>query len=394
MNIFRSIRLRLGDLWQVCVSEFRSILADSGSILFFIVVPFVYPFLYAALYGNEVVREAPLVVIDRSHSEFSREYIRRVDASPDVFVVAQVANESEAYRLVAEERAYGIMMIPEDFSRQIYSDQQAHVDLHTTFSAAMYYKAYVLTATEVALTMGREIEGRRHHAASERATRISVRPIESEWIAPFNPQGGFQGFLLPGVLVLIIQQTLLIGISMVSGTQRERGGLASPFLLIDGHYASVMRMLLGKALCYLLIYMVSSLFVLVIAPWLFGLPQLTDPLTYWLLLLPLLLASVFFSFFWSLVTRHREKAMIIWVFTSVPFLFLSGLSWPLSAMPAPLRALGYLIPSTPGVQAFVSVSSMGAQLPDILPQYFTLWVQALVYFLITSLVYSRLLRRS
>ena len=123
-------------------------------------------------------------------------------------------------------------------------------------------------------------------------------------------------------------------------------------------------------------------------------PQLTDPLTYWLLLLPLLLASVFFSFFWSLMTRHREKAMIIWVFTSVPFLFLSGLSWPLSAMPAPLRALGYLIPSTPGVQAFVSVSSMGAQLPDILPQYFTLWAQALVYFLITSLVYSRLLRRS
>ena len=77
MNIFRSIRLRLGDLWQVCVSEFRSILADSGSILFFIVVPFVYPFLYAALYGNEVVREAPLVVIDRSHSELSREYISR-----------------------------------------------------------------------------------------------------------------------------------------------------------------------------------------------------------------------------------------------------------------------------------------------------------------------------
>ena len=86
--------------------------------------------------------------------------------------------------------------------------------------------------------------------------------------------------------------------------------------------------------------------------------------------------------------------MILWVFTSVPFLFLTGLSWPLSAIPRPLRALGYLIPSTPGVQAFVAVSSMGAQLSDILPQYITLWVQALVYFLITSFAYARVLRRS
>ena len=67
MNIIRSLRLRISDLWQVCLREFRHIFADSGAILFFLVVPFAYPFLYSALYGSEVVREAPLVVIDKSH---------------------------------------------------------------------------------------------------------------------------------------------------------------------------------------------------------------------------------------------------------------------------------------------------------------------------------------
>ena len=393
MNILTSLRLRASDLWQVCLRELRHIFADSGAILFFLVVPFVYPFLYSALYGSEVVREAPLVIIDRSHSAEAREFVRRVDASPDVRVVAQVAGESEAYRLITEEKAYGILIIPEDFASCLMSGRQAHVDLHATFVSALYYKAFALATTEVALTMGREVEANRHYGASQQATRIAVRPIESEWIAPYNPQGGFQGFLLPGVLVLIIQQTLLIGIAMMSGTQRERGGLSQPMLYVGGHYVSVMRLLIGRALCYFLLYTVTSLFTLVIAPWLFGLPQLTDFSTYVVLFVPMILAMIFFSLGCSLLTRHREKAMLLWVFTSIPFLFLTGLSWPLTAIPGPLRALGYLIPSTAGVQAFVAVSSMGARLPDILPQYITLWGQALVYFLLTSWAYSRLLRR-
>jgi len=115
----------MSDLWQVCLREFRHIFADSGAILFFLVVPFAYPFLYSALYGSEVVREAPLVVIDKSHTAHSREFIRRVDASPDVRVVAHVAGESEAYRLIGEERAYGILIIPEDFDRWLEDEIQA-----------------------------------------------------------------------------------------------------------------------------------------------------------------------------------------------------------------------------------------------------------------------------
>ena len=394
MSIIRFIKGHLQDIVAICGRELRRVFADSALILFFFVVPFIYPFLYAALYGNEVAREAPLVVLDYSHSALSREFVRRVDASPDVAVIAQVASEAEAYQLVNEEKAYGILIFPEDFSQKAHLGRQAEVNLHTTFASALYYKAFALTATEVALTMGRELEASRSHGASHEATRIQVRPIESEWITPFNPQGGFQGFLLPGVLILIIQQTLLIGISMVMGTERERGDLSRGLRIgRGGHYTSTMRLLVGRALCYLLIYAVSSLFTLVIAPWLFGLPQLTDFATYVVLFVPMILAMIFFSLGCSLLTRHREKAMLLWVFTSIPFLFLSGLSWPLTAIPGPLRALGYLIPSTAGVQAFVAVSSMGARLPDILPQYVTLWIQALVYFLLTSWAYSRLLRR-
>ena len=393
MSLLTSIKLRLSDLYSICINEFRSIFSDSGAILFFLVVPFVYPFLYSALYGNEGIREAPLVVVDYNQSSLSREFIRRVDASPDVRIIAQPSNESEAYQAIAQEQAYGILIIPKDFNKNLAQGIQATIDLHTTFAATLYYKAYSLATTEVALSMGREIERARNYGASAEASRIAVRPIDSEWIAPYNPQSGFQGFLLPGVLVLIIQQTLLLGISMVAGTQREKGSLVGPRLQIGGHQASIMRMLLGKSLCYFITYTASSLFVLVIAPSIFGLPQLTNITSYFALLVPMLLAMIFFAFFWSLITRHREQSMILWVFTSVPFLFLSGLSWPWSAIPAPLKALAYLLPSTPGIQAFISINSMGAQIHEVLPQYTALWIQALVYFLLASLTYAYMLRR-
>ena len=393
MSLLTSIKLRLSDLYSICINEFRSIFSDSGAILFFLVVPFVYPFLYSALYGNEGIREAPLVVVDYNQSSLSREFIRRVDASPDVRIIAQPSNESEAYQAIAQEQAYGILIIPKDFNKNLAQGIQATIDLHTTFAATLYYKAYSLATTEVALSMGREIERARNYGASAEASRISVRPIDSEWIAPYNPQSGFQGFLLPGVLVLIIQQTLLLGISMVAGTQREKGSLVGPRLQIGGHQASLRRRLVGKSLCDFITYTASSLFVLVIAPSIFGLPQLTNITSYFALLVPMLLAMIFFAFFWSLITRHREQSMILWVFTSVPFLFLSGLSWPWSAIPAPLKALAYLLPSTPGIQAFISINSMGAQIHEVLPQYTALWIQALVYFLLASLTYAYMLRR-
>ena len=392
MTILQSMKLRLTDLWVTYCREWRAILADKGVMLFFFVVPFIYPFLYSALYGNEGVRESPLVVVDKSSSALSREFVRRVDASPDVAVVAHVSTESEAYSLVASEKAYGILVIPEDFSKDLEQGRQAQVNLHTTFAAALYYKAYSLATAEVALTMGREIEARRHPNVSTEATQIAVRPIESEWITPYNPQSGFQGFLLPGILVLILQQTLLLGVSMLRGTEWEKGARHFYYPRVGGHYVSLMRLFLGRALCYLTIYGVVSCFVLVLAPQIFGLPQLTDLVSYLALLLPLLLSMTFFACFWGLFARSRETSMLVWVWTSIPFLFLTGLSWPLSAIPAPLKALGYLIPSTPGVQAFVAINSMGASLHEILPQYLTLWIQALAY-LALCVIYQRYLLR-
>ena len=68
-------------IWR---DELRQVFKDEGVLIFFILVPLAYPLVYSWIYNNEVVHEVPVVVIDDSHSQQSRQFIRMCDASPDV----------------------------------------------------------------------------------------------------------------------------------------------------------------------------------------------------------------------------------------------------------------------------------------------------------------------
>ena len=89
----------------------------------------------------------------------------------------------------------------------------------------------------------------------------------------------------------------------------------------------------------------------------------------------------------SCLVRHRENVMLLVVFTSVPFLFLTGVSWPQSSIPGVWEGIAWLIPSTFGVRGFLRLSSMGGTFADIRTEVLALWLQAIVYFSITCLVY-------
>ena len=87
--------------------ELTDILRDEGIWIFIFFVPLFYPLLYSWVYTNEVVREVPAVVVDECGSERSREFIRKVDSSPDVRIVARCHSVEEARGWVMRHEAYG-----------------------------------------------------------------------------------------------------------------------------------------------------------------------------------------------------------------------------------------------------------------------------------------------
>lgn len=380
------IREGIEDMFYIWKRELQHIFKDEGVMIFFFLVPLAYPVLYSFIYNNEVVHEAKMVVVDQCDSPLSREFARRIDASSEVQVVQRVEDMSAAKHCVDAKEAFGILLIPSDFSKDLHAGRQATVSLYCDMSALLYYKAFLLTATEVSLDMGAEWTARNHPQSSGQLQEIAVQPIPSESVVLFNPQNGFASFLVPAILILVIQQTLILGIGMAGGTAREKNSFHL-LVPITEHFNGTLRIVLGKSFAYLLIYAVVCLWVLVIVPHLFSLPQIGRPMDLLLFLLPYLLACIFFSITLSGFVRDREAPMLLFVFTSVILVFISGISWPMSAIPPFWKALGYLFPSTAGIQGFVGINSMGATLNEVEHFYRVLWVQTGVYFITACLVY-------
>ena len=72
--------------------------------------------------------------------------------------------------------------------------------------------------------------------------------------------------------------------------------------------------------------------------------------------------------------RYREQAVIYLLPTTIPVIFLAGFAWPVELIPAPLLALGFLVPSSAGIQAFLNVDQMGASLTQVVPELMSLTI--------------------
>lgn len=265
----------IADLFYIWWQELKAVVKDQGVLIFFILVPLGYPLLYTFIYTNETVREVPAVVVDNNRSTLSREYLRLVDAGPDLHIVSHCADMEEAKALLKEGKAYGIIYIPESFSRDIAKGIQTRVTLYCDMSGMLYYKAMLTANTNASLTMNKQIKIERSGNTTERQDEVSSSPIEYEDISIFNPQNGFAGFLIPAVLMLIIQQTLLLGIGLSAGTARETNRFRD-LVPLSRHYHGTLRIVLGKSLTYFMIYVIMSVYMLCLVPKMFSLVQIAQ----------------------------------------------------------------------------------------------------------------------
>ena len=381
------------DACHVWRDELTLVLKDEGVLIFFVIVPLIYPLLYSWIYNNETVREVPVVVVDDSHSAMSRQFIRMCNASPDVEIKYYASDIDEAQMLVGRQIVKAIYRIPADFETNLMRMQQSVVSVYCDMSLMMTYKAAYQTAMAVSQKMNTEIQVKLAGHYTKREEQIQAAPLRCEDVALYNPSGGYGSAILPAVLMLILQQTLVLGIGMAAGTARENNRF-SDLVPIQSHYHGTFRIVLGKSLTYFMIYAVMGIWLTVVVPRLFNFPHLAQWFDMLMLMLPYTLACIFFGITVSCLVRYRENVMLLMVFVSIPLLFLSGASWPQSSIPGFWHGISWLFPSTFGIRAYVRLNSMGASIGDVLTEYQALWLHVLFYFVVACLVYRRQIQQA
>lgn len=393
MSIFHKFIQAINDAAFIWRQELKQVLRDEGVLMFCIIVPLAYPLLYSWVYNNETVHEVPVVVVDMSHSHQSRQFVRMCDASPDVQVVSYATDLDEAKSLVSRQVAKGIYYIPEDFATKLNRMEQSTISVYCDMALMLTYKAIYQTAMTVSTKMGAAMQVALAGNYTDREDVITVSPLEVEEVSMFNPQAGYGTSVLPAVLMLIIQQTLALGIGLAAGTSRERNPYGD---LVPVHpaYSGIYRIVGGKALCYLMVYAVMGAYLVMAVPKMFSFLQIASWQSLLALMVPYLLACIFFGMTVSCLVRYRENVILLMVFISLPLLFLTGVSWPQSSIPGVWQGVAWLFPSTFGVRAYLRLNSMGASVGDVALELRCLWIQVAAYFGMACLVYGHQLRES
>lgn len=392
MKISDNIKAGLADISSIILNEFKTISGSFAIVLVLMGGIFMYGLLYNYMYAPDLVRNVPVVVVDNSKTELSREYIRLLNATPQVDVVATGEDYTEAQELMKKDEAAGILYLPYDFTDRVSRGDESIFIMYETTSAFLYYLAMQEASAGSMLALNDRYRPEMVvFLPGEDAIQLSmIKPINVSGTALYNPTEGYGTYLIPAVLIVIMFQTLLMVIGMISGEERQ-------FKVLQVYRPSIgqsMRLVTGKTFVYMILYAIFSLFLLGLIPLIFDLPDIGNVWNIIMLLIPFLMASSFFGLTLSIFFTDSDAPLLMIAFFSVGLIFLSGVSYPLELMPWYWKLTHYLIPAAPATLAYVKLNSMGASMAEIHVEYITLWIQCGVYFVLACLAYRYNIRKA
>ncbi|PID37873.1 MAG: ABC transporter [Pseudomonadales bacterium] len=302
-----------------------------------------------------MVEKIPVGIVDYDNSQLSKTIVRYSNSSP-LLDVHNFANEDQAKQAIWYGDIAGYLLIPSQLEQNVYAGKSAEVSILGNGGYFLLNK-YVQTGFMQAVgTVSAGVE--------TQAVPLRIDPL-------FNHAQGYAAYVVPGVSMLVLQQTLLMGITLLLGSWVER----------RQHFASVTGWL-GRITAFSLINFILGCFYY---GWVFDSQgyarghSMGATLLFFALYAPTVAVLGCVLGMWF---RQRERGLQILIFSSVPFFFVSGYPWPVSQLPETLQYVRWLIPSTSGVHASVQLNQMGASLAQVSGYLYHLMALLVGFFLL------------
>jgi ABC-2 type transport system permease protein len=357
------------------VAEWRRVLSIRGAFMMLVLGPIVYGFYYPQPYLNQILRKIPIAVVDNDLSELSRRIVQTLDASDAVSVAVRAETLVEAHATVDRGEVLAVVGIPPQTERDVLKGNTVHIPI---YADATYLFIFRTTASGIATAIGTlsaelAAAGARTDGGLVKASLASRSPADILLQPIFNPVGGYASYIVPAAFVLILQQMLLIGASMltvIALAQRPGGALATVF---------------GRGIAHFSIFLPALALYFIALPRFYGFSTLGNPLQMFTLASLFTLATSFMGQAAGAWFKAPETPTLIFLGTSLPQLFLAGFSWPREAIPESLQAVGYIFPSDFAIDGLVRVDQLGANPWEVVGDWRGLWLLTFIYFTLAVL---------
>jgi ABC-2 type transport system permease protein len=350
-----------------------------------------YSFVYPLPYSSEVLKQVPLSIVDYDRSALSRQLVRMTDASELLRVVFRDPDMETARRKIQAGKSSGILVIPDGFEKQVLQGRKTTVSAYVDATYFLVYRQAMTGLVTTARTLSAGIEVSRFKAAgwSHEKALTDRSPLNLISRSLFNSHMGYATYIVPAVLLLLLQQTMLIGIGMLSGTRREHLQEKKAVIPLQG--GPLVR-ILGRTIACVALYLVHIYFFYAVVYQIWDFPLRAGFLDMFVFLLPFLLSVVLLGQFLATFFKSRESSIIMIVWSSMIAVLVSGFSWPVETMPHWIRAVSMLLPSTWGISGGLRMAQMGASFSHVMNEWFCMWGLSLFY-LVLAWICTRVLAK-
>ena len=359
-------------------AEFKALFSDKDIVLTIFGGVLLYSFLYPQPYLKESVTALPVAVVDNDKSDLSRKILFMLDASPQIAVDSSYMSEKSAKEAIINNTISAMVIIPSDFKRDLHLGKEPVISVGADASYFLIYGGVVEGTMHAVLTQSaqQQVGELLKKSVPLVTAKMQYTPFKTQFINTFNISGSYINYVLPAVFVLILQQTMLIGMGMMGARQNEqtRSGRT-------GYYnqESVLAVMSVRYLSFGAIFFIHVLFFFGFSFNFFGVPHIAKIGELLLYSFSFLMAVGSLGILLGALFKERVYPTPVILLSSLPLVFSAGFVWPLEMMPQWLIWLSSLSPSTPGIQGFLRLNQMGASFEQVIEQFGLLWIQTVVY---------------
>ncbi|MGE3623356.1 MAG: ABC transporter permease [Bdellovibrionales bacterium] len=349
------LRFSPGRMRALIIKEFIQILRDRSTFGMIFMMPIIQLLLYGYAI-NTNPRMLPTALVTADNSVYVRSIVTALQNTQYFRIVAQPRTQDEAEDLMAKGQVQFIIDIPQQFSRQLLRGERPAMLL-------------VADATDpVAIGNALSSLGRVQQTALSRDLPASLGqlqprapPFEIRVHNRYNPEGLTSYNIVPGLIALLLNMTLISMTAVAITRERERGTLEN--LLATP--ARPFEVMIGKIAPFIIIAYLQTFVILGVAWALFDLPIEGSLLLLALALGVYIVANLGIGFTISTFATTQMQAMQITFFYFMPSLLLSGFLFPFRGMPQWAQIIGNIFPMTHAVRIIRGVVLKGIAAGDV-----------------------------
>jgi len=357
--------------------ELRQIGRDRRTLLILVFVPAFFLLLYGYAL-NWDIRHIALAVQDRDRTPESRALVSAFVNSGYFDRVGDAYSPQAIERLLDTNEARAVLVVPENFSRDLLRGQSPQVQVLVNGDNANTATTVMGYATTIVRSAGATVDA---FGSDPRPPALSVEP--RIW---YNPELRSTLFLVPGLIAYILMITAVISTAVSIVREKEVGTIEQVRMAPIGTFSFVV----GKSIPYFFISLASAALIILAAMALFGLPMRGNWIALLIALSLFIAGALGTGLLISTVAETQQVAFQAAMLSSfLPTLMLSGFIFPISSMPAALQAITYIVPARYFLVALRGIVLKGTALWLLWPQMIALSIYALVMLTLASVRLAR-----